>query len=85
MKNQKPWSETEIVGFVRRQARLMKAGMSEPDSEKLAEQLVYRDRDMSDDRKLCLECKNWSGQCKKQIDALPTILMRCNEFLGVKA
>jgi hypothetical protein len=86
MTNQNPWTVVEIEGFLRRQKRLIKNGLSEPDAERLAEQLVHRDRDAADKRRLCLECTNWVGECtvpKKGYCTVPTLLKRCDGFLAV--
>ena len=78
------WTEVEIQRFINRQVRLQKIGMTEMEAEKLAERLVYRDRpDSGDDRKLCLECKNWRGKCMKPNGGyctVPTILQRCDGY-----
>jgi hypothetical protein len=34
MTNQNPWTVVEIEGFLRRQKRLIKNGLSEPDAER---------------------------------------------------
>lgn len=84
-----PWSETEMIRFLNRQKRLEKIGMTDMNAEQLAERLLYRDRpDSGDDRKLCLECKNWRGKCMKPNGGyctVPTILQRCDGFVPVAA
>lgn len=82
------WTDSEINRFINRQNRLQKIGMTEMDAEKLAERLVYRDRDETDDRRLCLECKNWRGKCMKPNGGyctIPTMLQRCDGFMAVQA
>lgn len=83
------WSETEIVRFINRQKRLQKTGLNEMEAESLAETLLHRDRpDSGDDRRICLECKNWRDKCMKPNGGyctVPTILQRCDGFVGVRA
>ena len=82
------WTDTEIKRFINRQNRLQKMGMNEIDSEKLAETLLYRDRpDSGDDRRICLECKNWRDKCmqpKTGYCTVPTVLQRCDGFVGAQ-
>lgn len=81
------WDDTEITRFINRQNRLQKMGMTEMESERLAETLLYRDRpDSGDDRRLCLECKNWRKRCTTPAAGyctVPTILQRCDGFKAV--
>ena len=85
------WTDSEIATFLRREKRLKKEGLTDMEAEKLAERLVYRDRpDSGDDRKLCLECKNWRNRCMKPNGGyctIPTILQRCDGFsaAGIEA
>lgn len=82
------WSDTEITRFINRQNRLQKMGITEMEAEKLAERLVYRDRDATDDRKLCLECAAWRNRCMKPNGGyctVPTMLQRCDGFKAVVA
>lgn len=83
------WTDTEIKRFINRQNKLQKIGMTDMNADQLAEQLLYRDRpDSGDDRKLCLECKNWRGKCMKPNGGyctVPTILQRCDGFMAVAA
>ena len=82
------WTDTEINRFINRQNRLQKMGMNEIDSEQLAETLLYRDRpDSGDDRRICLECKNWRDKCMKPNGGyctVPTVLQRCDGFVGAQ-
>jgi len=82
------WTDAEISKFINRQNRLQKMGMTENESEQLAERLVYRDRDATDDRRLCLECQQWRGKCMKPnggFFVVPTVLQRCDGFKKVVA
>ena len=80
------WADEEIYRFINREKKLMTQGMTEIEAEKLAERMVYRDRPGSgDDRKLCLECSNWSNGCKTPMAGyctVPTVLQRCFGFLA---
>ena len=48
-------NSAEIEVFLTRQSRLMYLGLNLDAAEKMADKLVFRDRDM-DDRKVCFEC-----------------------------
>lgn len=77
------WTDLEIEVFTRRNATFLKIGMDDMEAEKLAEQMLYRDRPGSgDDRRLCLECAKFKkGRCTRVgFWALPTILQRCDGF-----
>ena len=84
-----PWSEKEMQRFLNRKKRLEKIGMNEMNAEQLAERLLYRDRPGSgDDRRVCLECKNWRNKClAPQVGycTVPTMLQRCSGFMAVVA
>ena len=73
-------SNTEIVRFEKRQARISWLGYGD-DAEHLAEMLLHRDRDL-DDRRLCVECSHagpgW--RCAKRDAFLVRQLQRCNNF-----
>lgn len=75
------WTDLEIETFTRRVA-VLKKGTSEMDAERLATEMLYRDRPVSgDDRRLCLECARFAkGRCTRGLVALPTILQRCDTF-----
>lgn len=75
------WTDDEINTFTRRVA-LLKKGMDEVEAERLAEEMLRRDRPESgDDRRLCLECSRFrKGRCSRGMPALPTILQRCDTF-----
>jgi hypothetical protein len=77
------WTDVEIAAFTKRVARFLKIGLGDMEAEKLAEQMLNRDRPGSgDDRRLCLECAKFKkGQCTRVgFLALPTILQRCDGF-----
>lgn len=76
------WTEAEIRRYLKREAVLKQNGMDDEHAEKLAEQLLYRDRpDSGDDRRVCLECKNLRGQrCGVGLPSLPFVLQRCDGF-----
>ena len=84
-----PWTELEIKRFLNRQKRLEQIGMTEVNAENLAQRLLYRDRpDSGDDRRLCLECKNWRNKCLTPAAGyctVPTQLQRCDGFMAVVA
>ena len=58
------------------------------DAESVAEQLMHRDRDPFDDRKICLACKHLKGDycqerlaCKtRNFQPVKTVLWRCDYF-----
>ena len=81
-----PWTETEAARFLSRKAKLQRIGMAEPEADELAERLLYRDRDGTDGRRVCLECKNWSvTRCKKLKPgycSVPTMLQNCDGFVS---
>lgn len=74
------WSEEEVKRFMKREAVFSKEGFK--DSERLAEQMLNRDRDPSDNRRLCFECINLRGRtCLAQsVPPLRFILQRCDLF-----
>lgn len=64
------WSDGEIVRFTERQARFERQGLPTSEAEELAERLLLRDRDPSDDRRLCLECGHCiAGRCANSRNA----------------
>ena len=82
------WTDTEIRRFMKREAIFRNEGYG--DAEKLAEQMLYRDRpDSGDNRRVCFECQHLRGKkCNAQnIPPLRFILQRCEFFAlrGVKA
>jgi len=80
------WTGEEISRFINRENKLMAQGMSAVEASSLAERLVYRDRTGSgDDRKLCLECCNWSKGCTVPMAGyctVPTVLQCCDGFMA---
>jgi hypothetical protein len=50
----------EIDRFLRREAQFTNKGLAGDDAERLADRLVFRDRD-GDDRRVCLECSHLQG------------------------
>jgi hypothetical protein len=87
------WTDTEIHTFLRREARFLKIGMTDMDAEKLAEQMLYRDRpDEGDDRRICIECKGYNLKrrvcdfaarmgLRAGMEPVATILWRCDGFV----
>lgn len=75
------WTDAEIEVFTRRVA-VLKKGMPEMEAERLAEEMLNRDRpDSGDDRRICLECARFKkDRCTRGMPALPTILQRCDWF-----
>lgn len=74
------WTEKETQRFIRREAVFSKEGFKF--SERLAEQMLNRDRDTQDNRRVCFECKHLRGRsCDAQsIPPLRFILQRCVAF-----
>lgn len=78
------WSEIETQTFLVRQAQFRASGLPDPLAEKLADQLVARDRN-GDDRGLCAECRHCrpGPRCTKQLAVLD-VLHRCDYFATKK-
>jgi hypothetical protein len=84
------WTDIEIARFRKRGRKLLELGQSANEAEELAERLVYRDRDIGDDRRLCIECRslNDEGLCRayralnttRDFKPVRFILWRCDEF-----
>lgn len=82
--------EKAVKRHERRRKRFVEEGLSEREAFDLAEKLFDRDRDTSDDRRLCFECSNYedhSKVCLKMRDRsgkfqmpLRFILQRCPTF-----
>lgn len=81
------WNDAEIAAFLERTER-WKPWLGEVQAESLAEGLLVRDRDSSDTRRLCLECRFCiAGRCANsakagfvrgnELGALALVLMRC--------
>jgi hypothetical protein len=78
------WTDAEINTYTRRVAALKK-GMSEMEAERLAAQMLERDRPYSgDDRRICLECtgfrKGWCGRGPRGNFQPIIVLQRCDWF-----
>jgi hypothetical protein len=54
------WNTSEIELFNRRAALFVRRGASDTEAERLADELVQRDRD-EDDRHACMECRHLQG------------------------
>jgi len=57
--------------------------MNDMEAEKLAQQMLYRDRPESgDDRRICMECKGFrKGRCALGLPVLWNMLQRCDGFV----
>jgi hypothetical protein len=85
------WLDEEIEVFQRRLGRFTKAGMDAMEAEKLAQQMLYRDRPESgDDRRICVECKGFhKGFCnfaesmglRRGMAPVWNVLQRCDGFV----
>lgn len=76
------WTDQEVARFLRREQAFINHGLNERDAEKLAEQLLYRDRpEEADDRRVCFECTHFAGRrCRTGQPPLPFVLQRCPGF-----
>lgn len=88
------WDDIEIRRFLRREDAMFQAGLwqdnkgewhegiSKQEAEHAAERLLYRDRDASDDRRVCFECKHLDGRkCKAlRFEPVRVVLWRCDRF-----
>jgi len=85
------WSDAEISRFNNRVAVLRRRGMTDMDAERLATQMLHRDRpDSGDDRRICLECKGLKrAVCttaqamglRYGMEPVATIMQRCDGFV----
>ena len=58
------WTDGDIARFLDRRARLLRWGWPEGEAEALAERLVRRDRERTDDRVNCADCGHYRpGRC----------------------
>ena len=81
----------EQARFDRRYNAFVDAGLCPDGAQQLAQQMLERDRDGFDDRRVCFECENYKGKvCTKMRDRqgkymmpLRFILQRC-EFFSLK-
>lgn len=77
------WSEEEMRLFLRRVAAMVRAELNGTEAEVLAERLLNRDRDPSDDRKVCFACAHLrhGRRCKAlKFEPVRTVLWRCDNF-----
>jgi hypothetical protein len=75
------WTDKEIAKYHNRVRVLKQHNMETIESEELATRLLNRDRDDSDDRKVCLECAKWDKRCTvPRMMSIPTVLQRCDRF-----
>jgi hypothetical protein len=88
-----PWSGEEIDSFTVRHARLRAAGLSDDQADRLAERLVYRDRQGDDLRVCAAECGRFHrGRCRgdrragvgAELGTLAFIPQRCQAFSEVQ-
>lgn len=81
-------TESEDKRFMRRKAVFISEGLPEDEALDLAYNLMERDRDPMDDRRICFECQNYMAKvCTKMKDRLGKpqsplrfILQRCDMF-----
>ena len=85
--------QTEENTWKRRYLKLVEEGLLEDEAHELAAQLMMRDRDPYDDRRICAECSHYKDKlCHKILDKnkptqqLRFILQRCDfiELRGKK-
>lgn len=77
------WSDTEIKRFLKREATFLQEGLDADGAERLAQQMLYRDRpDSDDDRRVCFECKHLrpNARCKTGMLPIRFVLQRCPGF-----
>lgn len=80
-------SDREIEVFTKRVGAMVGFGLDEQEAEVLAERLLNRDRDPSDDRKVCFACDHLRHgvQCKAlRFEPVRTVLWRCDYFKAKK-
>ncbi len=88
MRSPDPWTDSEIATWVRRKNVLMQFTYTELEAETMAERMLYRDRDTTDDRRSCLECAYLKGSyCQNKyasvvrtFEPCKTVLWRCDYF-----
>jgi hypothetical protein len=54
------WSAPELETFARRVKIFIKEGLDEQESEELAEAMLIRDFEGTDDRRVCFECNHYN-------------------------
>ena len=85
------WTDADIASFLDRRARLLRWGWPQGEAEGLAERLVRRDRERTDDRVNCADCGHYRpGRCGNHRRAglgmpdvgrdLAALLQRCPGF-----
>lgn len=76
------WTEKEVLRFQKRELVFLRERLNPLKAEKLAEQMLYRDRpEECDDRRLCFECQHLDElKCKIKLHPLRFVLQRCDGF-----
>lgn len=77
------WTETEIKRFLKRETIFINEGLDADGAERLAQQMLYRDRpDSGDDRRVCFECTHLraNARCRPGVLPLRFVLQRCDGF-----
>lgn len=77
------WTDTEIARFLRREAAFIREGLDADGAERLAQQMLYRDRPESgDDRRVCFECRHLreNARCRPGYLPLRFVMQRCEGF-----
>jgi hypothetical protein len=82
-----PEEQKEEATWKRRYQKLVQEGLGQDEAHELAAQLMMRDRDPMDDRRICLECVYHENKhCTKMLyrwkpsQQLRFILQRCDHF-----
>lgn len=81
------WTDAEIARFNRRDAAFLAYGMDAEGAERLARQMLYRDRPgEGDDRRVCFECAHMDRRsCTAGQPLMPLVMQRCPKFSIKKA
>ena len=77
------WTEIEIARFARRTEKFLSEGLDTDEADRLATQMLYRDRPNSgDDRRVCFECTHLraNARCRPGVLPLRFVLQRCDGF-----
>lgn len=76
------WTEQETARYHRRVAAFTQHGLEASDAERLADQLLRRDRpEEGDDRRVCFECRHFKPmRCFAGEPPIPFVLQRCPKF-----
>lgn len=77
------WTDQEIARYERRVLAIAGNGIALHEAERLAEQLLHRDRpEGDDDRRVCWECHFFKPpkRCNAGQPAMPLVLQRCPQF-----